>query len=323
MDVGTGKDLQEYGVKMTNDQCPMTNKIPNPKAHRACRQAGIPNKIQNLKSKTRTSPARFRERQRAGRAIFEARPTTYNLQPTIPYHLIDIIKPSTNFNLAKYQKLAFRAINDILKRGQLPIIVGGTGLYIQSIVDNYDLPKGRPDFILRKKLQKKSLADLLHELKKKDLYSYNKVDKKNKRRVGRALEYFLTTGNSFFKAQKKKKSDLEFLIIGIQVDRKTLHKRIYQRLIHRLEKEEMLNEVKRLHREGVSWKRLESFGLEYKWISQYLRHQIDYDKMVEALFKDICHFAKRQMTWFRRDRRVLWFKEYLGTLGQIRTFLRG
>jgi len=239
----------------------------------------------------------------------------------IPYHLIDVVGPGQDFNLAKYQKLAVKAIKDVLKRGKLPIVVGGTGLYIQALVDNYDLPGGKPDLKLRKKLQKKSLAELLQELKKKDLASYRKVDKKNKRRVERALEYYLTTGQSFLKKQAKQKPEFEFLLLGIKVDKDILDKRIKSRLKHRLEKEGLANEVRKLHKQGLSWKKLDNFGLEYRWVSRYLRGQVDYDTMFEELNRAIKQFSKRQRTWFKRDERIVWCVDYREIIFHVKNFI--
>lgn len=242
----------------------------------------------------------------------------------VKYHLIDVVKPNQTFNLAKYQKLAFKAIDDVLKRRKVPIIAGGTGLYIQALVDNYQLPAGKPDLRLRARLQKRALPGLLNELKKKDLDSYKKVDKKNKRRVERALEYFLTTGNSFFKDQKKKQSSgLEFLQLGIKVDREVLKKRITKRLKDRLEREELVQEVKRLRKNGLSWKKLDSFGLEYRWVSKYVRGQIEYDEMLTMLDRAIKHFSKRQMTWFKRDQRIKWISDYTTATKAVTKFIKG
>jgi tRNA dimethylallyltransferase len=218
----------------------------------------------------------------------------------IPYHLIDIASPKAQFNLAEYQKLAFIAIDDILKRGKLPILAGGSGLYLQAVVDNYKLSDAKKGLALRKKLEKLTISRLVVEIKKlspKMAAKINDSDRKNKRRLIRYLEILLFDKNFKSKTAKEK---YQVLLMGPACSGPTLRKRIYERLINRLEKERMVDEVKRLHEQGLSWKKLESFGLEYKFVSQYLQKKLDYEEMVEKLNRAINQFARRQMSWFRR-----------------------
>lgn len=231
----------------------------------------------------------------------------------VPYHLIDIASPKIRFNLARYQKLAFKAIDDILRRGRLPILAGGSGLYLQAVVDNFKLSGGRPDLSLRKKLEKLAVGRLLAEIKKlspKMAAKINNSDSKNKRRLIRYLEILLSDKN--FKSEKAEEK-YEFLIIGLTCSRPALKKRIYERLINRLEKEKMVDEVKRLRGRGLSFKKLEEFGLEYKFISLYLKKKLAYDEMVEKLNIAINQFAGRQLSWLRRwqrqGRKINWVKD--------------
>lgn len=224
----------------------------------------------------------------------------------INYHLIDIVNPKTEFNLAKYQKLAYRAIDDILSRGKLPIIAGGTGLYIQAVIDGYQLSAIKPDKKLRAKLEKMTAEKLFAMLKKinlKKANSLNESEQKNKRRLIRHIEIVQAPSNA-----KERQVTPKYmpLLIGLTFPKETLEKRIYKRLVERLEKENMIEEVKKLRKSGVSWKRLEGFGLEYKYISLYLRGKLTYDEMVNLLNIAIRQFAKRQMTWFKRDKRIKW-----------------
>jgi len=251
-----------------------------------------------------------------------------------PYHLIDIVNPNTKFSLAKYQKLAFQAIEDILKRGKTPIIVGGTGLYLQAVVDNYNLSGARPDKELREKLEGKSAGELFLELKKinsKFAERLNESERENKRRLIRYIEITQDKG-----AEEKgvshpigcetPKAKYDFLLLGLTWPREVLKERIYKRLMERLEKENMAGEVKKLHKDGVSWKRLESFGLEYKYISLYLQGKLDYEEMVEKLNIAIRQFAKKQMTWFRRwekqGRKINWVKDGEEAEKLVREFLK-
>lgn len=217
----------------------------------------------------------------------------------VPYHLIDVVSPNTEFNLAKYQKLALKAMADIIKRGKLPIIVGGTGLYLQALVDNYRLSSVKPDLGKRRELEALSREELfqrLEKLKPDFAHKLNNSDKNNPRRLVRYLE-ILEQGSSL---EMKKESPYDFLILGLTYPDEVLRERIIKRINNRLEQEDMLGEVKRLHAEGVSWRRLLSFGLEYKFLSQYLLGKLDYENMVRKLSDASYRFAKRQKTWFKR-----------------------
>jgi tRNA dimethylallyltransferase len=228
--------------------------------------------------------------------------------------------------LAKYQKLAFEAIESILKRGKTPIIVGGTGLYLQAVVDNYNLNGAKPDKILREKLEKKSVEKLFLELQKinsKFAEKLNDSEKKNKRRLIRYIEVMQNKddGSSLESSSK----NYDFLLLGLTWPREVLNERIYKRLVDRFEKEDMVGEVRNLHEGGVSWKRLESFGLEYKFISLYLQEKMDYEEMVEKLNIASRQFAKRQMTWFRRwerqKKKIYWVKDEREAEKFIKNFL--
>ena len=236
-----------------------------------------------------------------------------NYEFKIPYHLIDVVKPKQEFNIAKYQKLAYKAIDDILKLGKLPILVGGSGLYLQAVVDGYILSDSKPDKKLREKLEKMSkekLFKMLSGLDYKKANGLNESEKKNKRRLIRYIEVAQAPKNPAKRDQRT--PSYNFLVIGIKREMEEIRRRIYKRLIERLEKEDMVGEVERLRKQGLSWKRLESFGLEYKFISLYLQRKLDYGEMVKKLNIAIGRFAKRQLSWFRRWERqgakIYWIK---------------
>lgn len=217
----------------------------------------------------------------------------------IPYHLIDVVSPKTEFNLAKYQKLAYKAIDDILGRGKLPILVGGSGLYLQAVIDGYLLSRVKPEKKLRERLEKMSVEKLfayLQKLDKKAAREMNESDRKNPRRLIRKIEMIKSGEGRIIKGEKK----YDALILGIKPEVEEMEKRIYKRLIERLKKENMVGEVRKLRKQGVSWKKLERFGLEYRFIALYLQKKLNYDEMVEQLFIAIRQFAKRQLTWFQR-----------------------
>jgi len=221
----------------------------------------------------------------------------------IPHHLLDIASPKRRFSVAQFQKKAIETIKKIQKKGKLPILCGGTGFYIQSVVDGIAIPEVKPDWALRKKLEKKTCEQLYQQLKKLDPRRAKTIDRKNKRRLIRAIEIVLKTKKRV--PPLKNRVMFDTLIIGIKRDKEELKKRIRKRLLRRL-KEGMIEEVKSLHKSGVSWKRLEELGLEYRYIAFYLQGKLDYKEMVSQLQKAIENYAKRQMTWFKRDKRILW-----------------
>ncbi len=178
-----------------------------------------------------------------------------------------------------------------------------------------------PDWKLRKKLEKKTVKELFNQLKKLDPQRAKTIERKNKRRLIRALEIVMKTKKP---VPSLKKNPLPYpaLIIGIKKEKEELKKLINKRLLKRL-KQGMVAEVKKLRKSGVSWKRLEEFGLEYRFISQYLQKKLkSKDEMVNFLQKEIEHFAKRQLTWFKRDKRIIWVKNYQEAESSIKEFLR-
>lgn len=218
----------------------------------------------------------------------------------VPYHLIDICDPMDEYNLAKYQKEAFKAIGHILAKGKLPIIVGGSGLYLQAVVDGYVLAPGVPDKKQRALLEKLSASEMyqkLLKLKPEFAKHLNNSDKNNPRRLVRYLEIAL---NNHEAQPSFKTPPYDFLILGLNPADDLMKERILKRLKYRLEKEGMVSEVERLLDEGVTPARLQAFGLEYRYLTWYLQDKLDYEEMVEKLGTAIYRFAKRQKTWFKR-----------------------
>jgi len=243
----------------------------------------------------------------------------------IKYHLIDVVSPKQKFDLAKYQKLAGKAILDILKRKKLPIIVGGSGLYLQAIVDNYILDNVKPDLKKRALLEKLTLEELykkLEKVKPEFTARLNNSDRNNKRRLVRYLEIVATPGAE---AKGREESPYEFLLIGLNAPDDILKERIIKRLSDRLE-EGLVEEIKSLNRAGVSWEKLISFGLEYKFVSQYIQDKFEYEEMVQKLNTALYRFAKRQKTWFKRwekqGRKINWVKDLTDATRQIKKWLK-
>jgi len=236
---------------------------------------------------------------------------------SIPHHLLDIVSPKTRFDVTKYKKKALRIIKDIQKRDKLPILIGGTGFYIQAITDGIIFPQVKPDWKLRSSLEKKDIKDLFKELKSLDPQRAKTIEKYNKRRLIRALEIIKKTNKPVPKI-KNDPIDSDILILGIK--KEEIKELIKIRLLKRL-RQGMIAEVKRLKQSGVSWKRLEEFGLEYRYIALYLQKKITKEEMIEKLQKEIEHYAKRQMTWFKKDQRINWIKNLSQAQKILKNFL--
>lgn len=231
-------------------------------------------------------------------------------QRLAPHHMLDIVSPKTDYNAAKFKKQAEKIITDILKRKKLPIICGGTGFWIKAIVDNVIFPEVKPDWKLRKRLATYSAEKLFALLKKLDKARAETIDRHNKVRLVRAIEICESLGKVPHEKKGAGNKKYEFLQIGIDISKEELHGRIKKRLDKRF-KQGMIGEVKNLHENNkVSWKRLESFGLEYYWIALYLQKKVSRQEMKENLFQDSKNYAKRQMTWFKKDERIVWLESY-------------
>ena len=222
----------------------------------------------------------------------------------IPHHLLDVVSPKTKFDVARYQKLAHKKIADILKRGKLPIVCGGTGLYIKAIVENPRYPDVPPDWKLRKKLEKLSAEKLFSMLKKLDRARTKTIDSKNPRRLIRAIEIAKQINRV---PPKKDYPKYDALLIGIKKSPDELKKAIATRL-HKRIRQGMIAEVRKLRKQGISWKRLEELGLEYKYIALYLQNKMNEKTMLETLETKINQYAKRQMTWFKKTPNVNWIR---------------
>jgi tRNA dimethylallyltransferase len=222
----------------------------------------------------------------------------------IPHHLLDVANPKKRFTVSQYQKLALKTIKNIQKHGKLPILIGGTGFYIQSIVDGIIIPEVKPDWRLREKLSKKPLPELVKQLLALDPVRAGSIDQNNPRRVVRALEIAIKL-NGPVPTFNKKKPAFDVLQIGVLKSSEELRKLIQKRLGKRLKNEAIINEVKRLHK-TLSWKRLEEFGLEYRFVAQCLQDKITYQEMIDKIQIESVHYAKRQMTWFKRDKKIIW-----------------
>jgi len=241
--------------------------------------------------------------------IGTAKPTEEEKQG-IPHHMIDIIEPNEEFNVAMYRKMAEEKIEEILSKNKTPIIVGGTGLYIDTLVNGIEFQEIDNDFKYRKQLEEQvqiNGADwLFEELQKIDPEAAKVIEKNNIRRVIRALEIFKVTGKTKTEIdiESIKGSKYDYIIFGLLWDREELYNRINLR-VDIMVKDGLIEEVKSLiEKEGFSKTALQ--GLGYKEVVDYLEEKMSYEEMVEKIKMETRRYAKRQMTWFKRNKDILW-----------------
>lgn len=235
---------------------------------------------------------------------------------SIPHHMIDIIEPSDNFTVADFKNEAKKIITDINNRGGLVFLVGGTGLYINSLVYNLDFTETEPDYDYRKELRdildKKGSEFLYEKLLKLDENVAEKIHKNNGQRIIRALE-ILKHGNKKGDNFHKENNDYNLIYIGLNMDRAKLYEKINQRVDKMIELG-LVDEVKNLLVEGLDKNSQSLKAIGYKEVIAYLDGEIDFDEMVDLIKKNSRHYAKRQLTWFRRDDRIKWFDRESETL---------
>ncbi len=238
----------------------------------------------------------------------------------IPHHLLDIASPKRQISVVGYEKLATRAVRDIIKRGKVPILCGGTGLYTDAILNNLSFPTAKPNKALRQTLAKYSPKELFEQLKKLDPIRAETIEPTNPHRLIRAIEIATELGS--VPPLVAPTPRYHALIIGIAVSREKLAERIELRLHSRMRKG-MLAEIRHLHKEGLSWKRMEELGLEYRFLAQFLQKKITRDEMLRDLATAIRHYAKRQMVWFKRNKAIKWFpfEEQAKIMKEVRAFL--
>ena len=269
------------------------------------------------------------------------------ISENIPHYMIDIVSPRTSFSAASFKKKADGIIVDILKRGKLPIICGGTGFWIKAIVDNITYPEVKPDWKLRDKLSNKSAEELFLMLEKLDPERAGNIDAKNKVRLIRAIEiceklgkvpspqpspkgrgsssssplgrgcHVLMTGEGSL----LKSRSYDFLQIGIDIPKEKLHENIKKRLEKRFQAG-MIEEVKKLKKQGLSFRKIQSFGLGYFWIPLYLQGKMSKEELFEKVYLAEKDYAKRQMTWFKRDKSIIWISNFKEAYNATKPFLR-
>lgn len=238
----------------------------------------------------------------------------------IPHHLLDIIDPMEVYTATDFTRDTTLAIADITKRAQLPIIAGGTFFYIDLLRGNLSPAPVPPNESFRASIAHYSNAELFSQLKGKDPRRANTIDANNRHRLMRALEIINTLG--IVPESQPVESDFEWLLLGVDIPKETLHQNIHDRLQQRLATG-LIEEVERLHTQGVTWQRMTEFGLEYRYITLYLQNQLAKQEMIEELETKIRQYAKRQMTWLKRDGAVNWHEpsDTQAIFARIETFL--
>ena len=222
----------------------------------------------------------------------------------MPHHLIDVAEVTDYYSLAQYQQAAYGAIDAITEAGKLPFLVGGTGLYISAIVEGYELVDVPPNEPLRAELENLPLTELVERLEKADPEAASHIDRKNSRRLIRAIE--IASAGRTHSAGRKRSPRYNCLQLGLNWPKEILETRIEKRLQDRLANG-MIEEVAGLRRRGVSDTRLEKLGLEYRYVTRYLRGDLgSLDELRLQLGIAIRQFAKDQLTWFKRDSRIIW-----------------
>ncbi len=234
--------------------------------------------------------------------------------------MLDVAEPGQIFTVAEFKKGADEKIEEIFSRGKIPFLVGGSGLYIDAVIYGLEIPEVAPDWKLREGLEKSSTEELFQRLKKEDLEFSKEVDKNNKRRLIRALEVIEKTGKKFSKVRKKNPPKYPILILGLSVPREGLVKKIDDRVDQRIKKG-MIEETEKLIADGVDPKWLDNLGLEYRYLSRYATGKLSREEAVEQLKSAIHQFARRQMTWFKRNKKVIWVNDESEAKKEVISFI--
>lgn len=225
----------------------------------------------------------------------------------IPHHLMDFLDPGKNFTVAEFRDKAVKYGKMAHYKGNIPFIVGGTGLYIHVVVDNFNIPRIPPNKKLRDSLEKKTNEELMVWLKKLDPITADTVDADNNRRIIRALEVCMLSGRPFSEQQLKGEPIFDVLQIAIDQPREVLYDRINRRVEKQIEMG-LLDEIKNLLKQKYSWGLPSMSGIGYRQFKDYFEGTMSLKEAIENLKQANRNYAKRQMTWFRRDKRIHWVK---------------
>ncbi|MBT9162992.1 MAG: tRNA dimethylallyltransferase [Dehalococcoidia bacterium] len=230
----------------------------------------------------------------------------------VPHHLIDIIDPDEDFTLATYKDLAYATIDDIQRRGKLPLLVGGSGLYVRAVLEGWSIPQVPPDVQLRQELEAKAEATggdtLFQELRELDPEAAGEIDPRNLRRLIRALEVCRSTGRRFSELRKRAPPDFDTLIIGLTVERAELYRRIDSR-VDRMIEQGFVEEVRGLVDRGYSLDLPSMSSVGYREIGCFLDREMDLPRAIQRIKYETHRFARHQYAWFPlRDERIHWLR---------------
>lgn len=262
--------------------------------------------------------------------IGTAKPTPQE-RATVPHHVIDVVSPSENFSLAQYQQLAVKAIEGIQQRDKLPIVIGGSGQYIWSVLEGWGIPQVAPNPEFRQSLEERAAigeSDKLHEeLNAVDPEAAQRIDPRNVRRTIRALEVFNETETPYSQLQRKEAPPFNIFVIGLTADREELYRRIDLR-VDRMIELGLVDEVKRMESRGFDFNLPALSSIGYRQIGQFLRDELTLPGAIQQIKFETHRLARQQYTWFRlEDDRIHWFDIQRTTDSQIMAplnkFLRG
>ncbi len=251
--------------------------------------------------------------------------TTYQGHPCylvdgVPHYLMDFLPPTEAYTVTEWRTKALKAIRAIARRGKLPIVVGGTGMYIQALVDNFWIPPVAPEPAFREAMGQKPLSELVALLQKLDPEAARTVDLKNPRRVIRALEVVTYSGKSFAKQRRRRAPVVHAYQIGIAREKEELHARIDQAVEQMIERG-WLDEIRALREEGVEWDAPAMTSIGYRELGAYLRRETTLESAIAAVKKATKEYTKRQRTWFKRDGRIQWVTSVEEGVTQVRAWL--
>ncbi len=215
----------------------------------------------------------------------------------VPYHLIDILNPDEEFSVFAYQQYFDRYFQEITERARIPVMVGGTGLYLDAVIRGYRMPAVPENLELREELAGEEMESLRRRLLESSGDIHNSTDLFDRKRLIRAIEIAFFTRDH--PNDIRTRTPIYPLVLGVRCERGVLRRKITERLASRLD-EGMIEEVSRLHQQGLNWERIDSFGLEYRYIARYLQGRMGSEEMFQKLNTSIHQYAKRQETWFRR-----------------------
>ena len=224
----------------------------------------------------------------------------------VKIHLYDILDPSQNYSVVAFQQRAYEIIHSLQQENKLPILVGGTGLYIQAVVEGLKVPKVPPNLKLRAELEDTPLEELVNKLIKVDTTSAKKIDLKNRRRIIRALEVFLQTGQSLVRQQEKFKPDFDILEIGLKSEREVIYKRVDEQ-VEKWFDLGFVDEVRELLKKGYSPNLHSMTSIGYRQVVAYLGEKISLEEAKQRIKFELHNYIRKQLSWFKRDKRIFWF----------------